>query len=202
LLAELSGETRSLLAAERTALNLLGHLCGVATRTRDVVAAVEKWRTRVAGTRKTLPLLRALQKYAVRVGGGSDHRFGLDDAVLIKDNHRAVAGGAVEAVRRARRALGHLFKIEVEVEDLDELRAVLDQGVDAVLFDNMAPERLAEAVRIVDQRAVTEASGGITPATAPSYAATGVDVLSLGWLTHSVANLDVAFDLEGRADPP
>lgn len=194
-LAELRGRARSLLTAERTALNLLGHLSGIATLTRSVVEAVAPWGTRVSCTRKTLPLLRALQKYAVRVGGGANHRFGLDDAVLIKDNHRAIAGSAVEAVRRARASVGHLIKVEVEVEDLGCLEAVLAEGVDAVLLDNMSPETLRDAVRLVAGRAVTEASGGITPETAPSVAATGVDVISIGWLTHSAPSLDVSLDI-------
>ena len=194
-LAELRGRARALLAPERTALNLLGHLSGIATQTRDVVRAVEPWGTRITGTRKTLPLLGALQKYAVRVGGGANHRFGLDDAVLIKDTHRAIAGGAVEAVRRARAGLGHMVKVEVEIEDLDELRAVMEEPVDVVLLDNMPPETLRQAVDIVARRAITEASGGITLQTAPAYAATGVDVLSLGWLTHTVTSLDVSLEI-------
>ncbi|MEM7353219.1 MAG: nicotinate-nucleotide diphosphorylase (carboxylating), partial [Acidobacteriota bacterium] len=149
----------------------------------------------IACTRKTTPLLRALEKYAVRVGGGSNHRYGLDDAVLIKDNHRVLAGGAAAAVERARRHAGHLVKIEVEVDDLDELEALIDLGVDAVLLDNMEPDLLRQAVRIVAGRAITEASGGITPETAAAKAATGVDLLSVGWLTHSAPVLDVGFDL-------
>ena len=195
-LARVAGSARELLSAERTALNLLGRLCGIATTTRDLVRSIAGTRARVACTRKTTPLLRALEKYAVRVGGGSNHRYGLDDAVLIKDNHRVVAGGAAAAVERARAHAGHLVKIEVEVDDLDELEHLMEIGVDAVLLDNMAPETLRRAVELVADRAVTEASGGITPKTAPEIAATGVDLLSVGWLTHSAPVLDVGFDLE------
>ncbi|MCP3964621.1 MAG: carboxylating nicotinate-nucleotide diphosphorylase [bacterium] len=197
-LAVVRGLARELLSAERTALNLLGRLCGIATTTRDLVRAVAESGARVACTRKTTPLLRALEKYAVRVGGGSNHRYGLDDAVLIKDNHRELAGGAAAAVERARRHAGHLVKIEVEVDGLEELEELFELGVDAVLLDNMDPETLRRAVGIVAGRAITEASGGITPETAAFVAASGVDLLSVGWLTHSAPVLDVGFDL----DPP
>ncbi len=195
-LATLAGPARALLSAERTALNFLGHLSGVATATRGIVAAVSGTRARVVCTRKTTPGLRALEKHAVRLGGGANHRFGLDDAILIKDNHLRIAGGVTEAVARARRAAGHLVKIEVEVADLAELEAALAAGVEAVLLDNMRPSLLAQAVARVGGRAITEASGGITPATAAEVAATGVDLLSVGWLTHSAPNLDVALDIE------
>jgi nicotinate-nucleotide pyrophosphorylase (carboxylating) len=155
----------------------------------------------VVCTRKTTPGLRALEKYAVRAGGGSNHRFGLDDAVLIKDNHRALAGGLRIAVERARRGVGHLVKIEVEVDSLEQLREALELGVDAVLLDNMSVDMLREAVGMVrgmaGGRALTEASGGIRPDTAAAIAATGVDLLSVGWLTHSAPALDVALDVEG-----
>jgi nicotinate-nucleotide pyrophosphorylase (carboxylating) len=194
-LAVVSGPARSILSAERVALNLLGRLCGIATLTRDVVASVAGTGARVACTRKTTPGLRLLEKYAVRVGGGSNHRFGLDDAVLIKDNHVAVAGGVGEAVRRARAAVGHLVKIEVETTSLAQVREALDAGAEVILLDNMTPEMLREAVALVGGRAVTEASGGITPKNAAEVAGTGVDVLSLGWLTHSAPALDVALDV-------
>lgn len=197
-LAEIRGRARPMLSAERTALNLLGRLSGIATATREIVRAVAPYPARVVCTRKTTPLLRALEKYAVRAGGGVNHRFGLDDAILIKDNHRSIAGGAAAAVERARRAAGHLVKIEIEVDDLDELEAVVALGVDAVLLDNMTPEELARAVAIVGGRAVTEASGGITPETAAAMAASGVDLLSVGWLTHSAPALDVGLDFETR----
>ncbi len=196
-IAVVRGQARALLAAERTALNLLGHLSGVATATRGLVAAVAGHRARVVCTRKTTPGLRALEKRAVRAGGGANHRFGLDDAVLIKDNHRALAGGVRPAIERARAAVGHLVKIEVEVDTLAELEEALAAGADAVLLDNMTPEELRRAVDLAAGRAVTEASGGITPATAAEIAATGVDLISVGWLTHSSPALDVALDVLG-----
>jgi nicotinate-nucleotide pyrophosphorylase (carboxylating) len=200
VVARVAGDARALLAAERSALNLLQHLSGIATATRAVVLELDGLETRVVCTRKTTPGLRALEKYAVRVGGGASHRFGLDDAVLIKDNHRQIAGGVGPAVARARAAAGHLLRIEVEVDSLDELRQALEAGVDAVLLDNMAPSLLRQAVEIVAGRAVTEASGGITPGTVRAVAETGVELVSLGWLTHSAPALDLAFDLEASAD--
>ena len=194
VIAVLSGPARGILTAERVALNFLCRLSGIATATASVVAAVTDTKARIVCTRKTTPGLRAIEKYAVRVGGGSNHRFGLDDAVLIKDNHVAIAGGVTEALKRAKQAIGHLVKIELEVDSLAQLREALEQGVDAVLLDNMSPEVLAEAVAMVAGRAITEASGRITPATAPSIAATGVDLISIGWLTHSVSVLDIGLD--------
>lgn len=196
-LAVVRGAARSILSAERTALNLLGRLCGIATLTRDLVAVVAPHGAHVVCTRKTTPGLRALEKYAVRAGGGGNHRFGLDDAVLIKDNHVALAGGLRTAVERARGGVGHLVKIEVEVDSLDQLREALELEVDAVLLDNMTLDQLREAVGLAKGRALTEASGGIRPDTAAAIAATGVDLLSVGWLTHSVKALDVALDVEG-----
>jgi len=195
ILATVRGPARVLLSAERTALNLLGRLCGIATATRDLVAVVAPHGAQVVCTRKTTPGLRALEKYAVRCGGGANHRFGLDDAVLIKDNHRALAGGLIPAVERARRHVGHLVKIEVEVDSLDELREALALGVDVVLLDNMSLDTLREAVALAKGKALTEASGGIRPDTAAAIAATGVDLLSVGWLTHSAPALDVALDI-------
>ena len=199
-LAIIRGAAREMLSAERTALNLLGRLSGIATVTRDMVRAVAGTGAEIVCTRKTTPLLRALEKHAVKLGGGSNHRFGLDDAVLIKDNHRAIAGSAAEAVRRARAYAGHLVKIEIEVDDLAELEAILDLGVDVVLLDNMEPDLLARAVSIVAGRAITEASGGITPETAAAKAASGVDLLSVGWLTHSAPTLDVGLDMDTDLD--
>lgn len=199
VLAVLRGSARGILTAERTALNFLGHLSGIATVTARVVDAVAATGARIACTRKTTPLLRALEKYAVRCAGGSNHRFGLDDAVMIKDNHRAVAGGLEAAVEGVRDKVGHLVKIEVEVDTLEQLDRALEVGVDVVLLDNMNVETLREAVRRVrasGSKTITEASGGITPETAPEIAATGVDVLSLGWITHSAPRLDVALDIE------
>jgi nicotinate-nucleotide pyrophosphorylase (carboxylating) len=192
--ATISGPTRGILTAERVALNFLGHLSGVASATATLVAAVAGHKARICCTRKTMPGLRALQKYAVRAGGGINHRFGLDDAVLIKDNHVAAAGGVAAAIRAAHAGVGHLVKIEVEVDSLDQLDEAMAVGVDAVLLDNMTPPTLTEAVRRVAGRAVTEASGRITPATAPAIAASGVDLISAGWLTHSASVLDIGLD--------
>jgi nicotinate-nucleotide pyrophosphorylase (carboxylating) len=197
VVATVRGPARGILTAERTALNFLGHLSGIATVTASIVAAVRDYRARIVCTRKTTPGLRAVEKHAVRAGGGSNHRFGLDDAVLIKDNHVAIAGGIRPAVERARAAVGHLVKIEVEVDSLDQLDEALDLGVDAVLLDNMTPETLAEGVARVAGRAVTEASGRVTPATAPAIAASGVDLISVGWLTHSAPVLDIGLDHRG-----
>jgi len=194
VIAMVEGPARGLLTGERVALNFLCHLSGIASATAAIVAAVQPHKARITCTRKTTPGLRAVQKYAVRVGGGANHRFGLDDAVLIKDNHIAVAGGIRPAVERARAAIGHLVKIEIEVDTLDQLREVLTLPVDAVLLDNMTPEQLREAVLLVDGRLITEASGRITAATAPAVAASGVDLISIGWLTHSVPVLDIGLD--------
>ena len=194
-LARVRGPARALLTGERTALNLLGRLCGIATATRDVVARLAGLPTRVACTRKTTPGLRGLEKYAVRAGGGSNHRFGLDDAVLVKDNHRLLAGGVREAVARCRAAAGHLVRIEVEVDTLAELDEALACGVDALLLDNMPVATLREAVARCRGRALTEASGGLTPDNVRAVAETGVDLVSLGWLTHSAPALDVALDV-------
>jgi nicotinate-nucleotide pyrophosphorylase (carboxylating) len=195
VLATVGGPARTILSAERTALNLLGRLCGVATATRDLVAVVAPHGAHVVCTRKTTPGLRALEKYAVRAGGGSNHRFGLDDAVLIKDNHVALAGGLRTAVERARAGVGHLVKIELEVDSLEQLAEALELGVDVVLLDNMSLDQLREAVGMAKGKALTEASGGIRPDTAAAIAATGVDLLSVGWLTHSSPSLDVALDV-------
>jgi nicotinate-nucleotide pyrophosphorylase (carboxylating) len=169
-------------------------MCGIATATREMVAAVAPYPAKVVCTRKTTPGLRLLEKYAVRAGGGANHRFGLDDAVLIKDNHRVIAGGITEAVKRVRRHAGHMVKVEVEVDTLEQLEEALELKVDAVLLDNMPAATLALAVQMVRGRVITEASGGISPSTAASIAATGVDLLSVGWLTHSAPALDVALD--------
>jgi nicotinate-nucleotide pyrophosphorylase (carboxylating) len=197
VIAIIEGSARGILTAERVALNFLCHLSGVASATAGIVEAIHGQRARVVCTRKTMPGLRSVQKYAVRVGGGANHRFGLDDAVLIKDNHIAVAGGIRPAVERARNGVGHLVKIEVEVDTLAQLEEAMAVGVDAVLLDNMSPEELRRAVSLVDRRAITEASGRITPATAPAIAASGVDLISVGWLTHSAAVLDIGLDYRG-----
>jgi nicotinate-nucleotide pyrophosphorylase (carboxylating) len=195
ILAIIQGAARPILSAERTALNFLAHLSGIATATRDIVASVARHHARVVCTRKTTPGLRVLEKYAVRAGGGSNHRFGLDDAVLIKDNHIAVAGGVAEAIRRVRKRVGHMVKIEVEVDTLDQLDTALNGEIDAVLLDNMPIKILAEAVRITNKRAITEASGGITPQTAEEIASTGVDLISIGWITHSAPALNLSLDI-------
>ncbi|RUV80088.1 carboxylating nicotinate-nucleotide diphosphorylase, partial [Mesorhizobium sp. M5C.F.Ca.IN.020.14.1.1] len=169
-------------------------LSGIATATAGIVDAVRAHKARIVCTRKTTPGLRMLEKYAVRAGGGANHRFGLDDAVLIKDNHIAIAGDIRSAVERARAGVGHMVRIEVEVDTLDQLEIALAAGVDAVLLDNMSVEELARAVAMVGDRAITEASGRVTPATAPAIAATGVDLISIGWLTHSAPILDIGLD--------
>ncbi|MGX9182019.1 carboxylating nicotinate-nucleotide diphosphorylase [Mesorhizobium sp. BHbdii] len=193
-IAKVTGPARGLLAAERTALNFLCRLSGIATATAAIVDAVRGHKARIVCTRKTTPGLRALEKYAVRAGGGANHRFGLDDAVLIKDNHIAIAGDIRTAIERARARVGHMVKIEVEVDTLDQLEIALVSKVDAVLLDNMSLEDLARAVAMVGGRAITEASGRVTPQTAPAIAATGVDVISVGWLTHSAPILDIGLD--------
>jgi len=196
-LMTVSGPARAVLAAERVALNLLGRLSGVATATREFVRRVGNSRTRICCTRKTTPGLRALEKYAVRCGGGFNHRFGLDDAMLIKDNHIAVAGGIRAVLERARAAAGHLVKIEIEVDTLDQLREVLAVGLaDAVLLDNMDVPTLRKAVDMVGGRFPLEASGGITLDSIAEIAKTGIDYASSGWITHSAPNLDVALDIE------
>jgi nicotinate-nucleotide pyrophosphorylase (carboxylating) len=193
-IATLEGPACGLLTAERVALNFLCHMSGIATATAGVVEAVRGTKARVIDIRKTLPGLRAVQKYAIRAGGGANHRFGLDDGVLIKDNHVAVAGGIRAALERVRGAVGHMVKVEIEVDTLEQLKEALSFDIDAVLLDNMGVEDLRLAVALVDGRAITEASGGITPATAGALAATGVDLLSMGWLTQSARALDIGLD--------
>ena len=193
--ARIGGRAHAVLGAERTALNLLSRMSGVATATRALADAIAGHKAKIVCTRKTTPGLRVLEKEAVRLGGGANHRFGLDDAMLIKDNHIALAGGVCAALERARRHAGHLVKIELEVDTLDQLAEALEVGVDAVLLDNMTPETLRHAVAMVDGRAVTEASGRITLETAPAVAATGVDLISCGWITHSAPILDLGLDI-------
>lgn len=197
-LVRVEANARALLAAERTALNILGRMCGIATLTRAYVEAVKGTRARIADTRKTTPGLRALEKHAVACGGGMNHRFGLDDAILIKDNHVAVCGGVGEAVRRARAHAGHLVKIEVEVDSLDQLDEVLAERPDVVMLDNFSLPALREAVERAKVspfgRPVLEASGGVTLETVADIARTGVDVISVGALTHSAPVLDIGLD--------
>jgi nicotinate-nucleotide pyrophosphorylase (carboxylating) len=195
VVARIVGRARPVLAAERTALNFLCRLSGVATATRSLADAIEGHKAKIVCTRKTTPNLRILEKEAVRLGGGANHRFGLDDAMLIKDNHVAMAGGIVPALRRAKAAAGHLVKIELEVDTLDQLAEALGEGVDAVLLDNMDSDTLHRAVAMVDGRAITEASGRITRETAPAIAAAGVDLISSGWITHSAPILDLGLDI-------
>lgn len=194
-LVAMRGDARAMLAAERTALNLLCHLSGVATATRGLVDAVAGTRARIVCTRKTTPGLRALEKQAVRLGGGHNHRFGLADGILVKDNHIAAAGGLAPAVERVRAAVGHMVKVEVEVDNLDQLATVLALPVDAVLLDNMPPDLLRRAVAMVEGRMVTEASGSVGPDTVRAVAETGVDIISAGWITHSAPILDIGMDV-------
>jgi nicotinate-nucleotide pyrophosphorylase (carboxylating) len=199
VIATIEGPSRGLLTGERTALNFLGHLSGIASVTAGIVTAISSTRASIVCTRKTTPGLRLFEKYAVRAGGGINHRFALYDAVLIKDNHVAIAGGIAEAIRRAKTGVGHMVKIEVEVDTLEQLREAMQEGVDAVLLDNMTPGQMREAVDIVAGRALTEASGRITPATAAAVAASGVDLISVGWLTHSAPVLDIGLDWKAGA---
>lgn len=193
-IASVSGPARAILTAERTALNFLCHLSGIATATASIVSAIRGHKAKIVCTRKTTPGLRAIEKYAVRAGGGANHRFGLDDAILIKDNHIAIAGGIRPAMERARMSVGHLVKVEVEVDTLAQLEEALALAPDAVLLDNMSVDDLRKAVAMVGGRAVTEASGRITAAIAPVVAATGIDLISIGWLTHSAPILDIGLD--------
>jgi nicotinate-nucleotide pyrophosphorylase (carboxylating) len=193
-LATLQGSARGIMAGERVALNFVGRLSGVATQTRALADAVAGTKARVVCTRKTTPGLRLLEKYAVRCGGGFNHRFGLDDAVLIKDNHILVAGGLAPALERARDGAGHMMTIEVEVETLDQLEEALRLGVDTILLDNMSTDDLKRAVEMTKGRAVLEASGNVTLATVRAIAETGVDYVSSGAITHSAPCLDVTVD--------
>ncbi|MFT9449464.1 carboxylating nicotinate-nucleotide diphosphorylase [Gluconobacter japonicus] len=198
VLAVVEGGAGTVLAGERTALNLLSHLSGIATATREIVDVVHGTGVRICCTRKTLPGMKIVQKYAVRVGGGSSHRYRLDDAILIKDNHLALCGGVSAALAKARSRAGHLMKIELEVDTLEQLEEALSAGgADAYLLDNMKPDQLRQAVRLIDGRGIAEASGGITPETVRPIAETGVDIISLGWLTHTVRALDIGLDIEG-----
>ena len=194
VLAHIEGAARSLLTGERVALNFAGHLSGIATATRALVDAVKGTKARIVCTRKTTPGLRLLEKYAVRCGGGFNHRFGLDDAVLIKDNHLVAAGGIKPAIERVRAGLGHMAKIELEVDRLSQLEEALSLGIDTILLDNMPPETLRQAVAMTNGRATLEASGNITLATVRAVAETGVDYISSGAITHSAQNLDLGLD--------
>lgn len=193
--ARIECNARALLTGERTALNIASRLCGIATATRQFVDLVAGTNANIVCTRKTTPGFRVLEKYAIRCGGGSNHRFGLDDAVLIKDNHIAIAGSITSAIEAARANVGHMVKIEVEVDTLDQLREAMQHRIDAVLLDNMTPEVLREAVVVVGGRALTEASGTIDAQRVRAVAETGVDLISSGWLTHSAPILDLGLDI-------
>ncbi len=196
VVAEIEGSARAVLSAERVALNFLGRLSGIASLTNRFVQQVAGTDCRIVCTRKTTPGLRAFEKYAVRCGGGFNHRYGLDDAVLIKDNHIAVAGGVAAALRAAKASVGHLVKIEIEVDTIAQLREVLAEGADVVLLDNMGLETLREAVAMVEGAMLTEASGGVNLDTVAAIAATGVDMVSVGALTHSPRVLDLGLDIQ------
>ncbi|MDA8354340.1 MAG: carboxylating nicotinate-nucleotide diphosphorylase [Firmicutes bacterium] len=200
VLAQLEGSTRALLSGERVALNFLQRLSGIATVTRQVVDALAGLDCQVLDTRKTTPGLRMLEKYAVRIGGGSNHRFGLSHAVMIKDNHIAVAGSLARAVARVREYNGPLVPVEVEADTLEQVEEAVALDVDAILLDNMDPATLRQAVERIDGRIWTEASGGITPETARQVAETGVNGISLGWLTHSVDALDISLDIQHKEE--
>ena len=194
VLTTVRGNARHLLTAERTALNFMTHLSGIATDTRQIVDSIAAFPAQITCTRKTIPGLRIVQKYAVRCGGGRNHRLGLDDAILIKDNHIAIAGDIKTAIQQAQDFAGHLIPVEVEVDTLEQLEQALGAGVSLVLLDNMAPEVLSKAVAMCKGRAKTEASGGITPATVQAVAKTGVDFIAMGYLTHSSTALDIGLD--------
>ena len=194
VLATVRGNARHLLTAERTALNFLTHLSGIATATQQIVDSVAAYPAQITCTRKTIPGLRIVQKYAVRCGGGRNHRLGLDDAILIKDNHIAIAGDITTAIKQAQEFAGHLIPIEVEVDTLAQLKLALEAGVSLVLLDNMPPDILQQAVALCNGRAKTEASGGITPESVQAVAATGVDFIAMGYLTHSTTALDIGLD--------
>lgn len=195
IIANIHGKTRTLLKGERTALNLIQHMSGVATATNKAVEIVKGTNASIADTRKTLPGMRPLQKYAVTVGGGRNHRYNLSDAAMLKDNHVDAGGGIANAVAKLKTKLGHMTKIELEVRNLDELKQALEAGVDVIMLDNMSPELMKEAVKITDGRAMLEASGGITDETLREIAETGVDIISMGALTHSVKAFDISLKI-------
>ncbi|WP_421981711.1 carboxylating nicotinate-nucleotide diphosphorylase [Roseibium sp.] len=196
--ARIEGPARALLGAERVALNFLGHLSGIASATERFATQISHTKAKIVCTRKTTPGLRAFEKYAVKCGGGANHRFGLDDAILIKDNHIAVAGGVTRAVEAAKTFAGHLVKIEVEVDTLEQLKEALGAGPDVVMLDNMSPDTLREAVDLTGGRALLEASGGIELDTVRAVAEAGVDLISSGWITHSAPVLDLGLDIDIR----
>ncbi|MEE1056588.1 MAG: carboxylating nicotinate-nucleotide diphosphorylase [Acutalibacteraceae bacterium] len=195
IIATVRCKTRTLLKGERTALNLLQHLSGIATETARCVELVKGTKASIADTRKTLPGMRPIQKYAVTVGGGRNHRYNLSDAAMLKDNHIDAGGGITNAVAKLKEKLGHMTKVEVEVRNLDELKEAIEAKVDVIMLDNMSPELMAEAVKITDGRALLEASGGITSETIRAVAESGVDIISIGALTHSVKAFDISMKI-------
>jgi nicotinate-nucleotide pyrophosphorylase (carboxylating) len=197
-IARVYGPTRAILTGERVALNLLQRMSGIATLTRQLVKKLEGLDCKVLDTRKTTPGLRQLEKYAVRVGGGTNHRFGLSHGVMLKDNHIAMAGSLAKAVELVRKRVGHMVQVEVEADTLEQVKEILKLDVDAILLDNMDVETLKEAVSLIDGKVWTEASGGITPETIRSIAETGVNAVSLGWITHSATALDISLDFENE----
>ena len=196
IFAKIHGKTRTILIGERTALNLIQHMSGIATATNEAVKIVEGTNASIADTRKTLPGLRPIQKYAVTVGGGRNHRYNLSDAAMLKDNHIDAGGGIENAVKTLKKRLGHMTKVELEVRNLDELHQALNAGVDVIMLDNMSCEMMKEAVEITAGRALLEASGGITNETLRAVAETGVDIISIGALTHSVKAFDISLKIE------
>ena len=200
VIAEIRGKTRTLLKGERTALNLLQHMSGVATATNRAVRLVEGTKASIADTRKTLPGLRPLEKYAVTVGGGRNHRYNLSDAAMLKDNHIDAGGGIANAVAKLKARLGHMTKIELEVRDLDELQQALDAEVDVIMLDNMSCDMMRRAVEITNGRALLEASGNVTDETIRAIAETGVDIISMGAITHSVKAFDISMKIEARSE--
>ncbi|CAK7192248.1 putative nicotinate-nucleotide pyrophosphorylase [carboxylating] [Commensalibacter sp. Nvir] len=194
IIATIEGPTRSLLTAERTALNFMCHLSGIASITNKIVQSIAHTKTKVVCTRKTTPGLRLLEKYAVRCGGGMNHRFALYDGILIKDNHIAVTGSVTKALKKVKKHSGHMVKIEIEVDTLEQLKEALSVGVDVILLDNMSPEQLKEAVQMVNGKAITEASGRINIQSAAIIAESGVDFISVGWITHSAPIIDIGLD--------
>lgn len=195
VIAVIEGRTRALLAGERVALNILQRLSGIATETNKAVESIKDYDCHIIDTRKTMPGLRGLDKYAVKMGGGFNHRFGLFDAILIKDNHIAAAGGITQAVNLVREKVGHMVKVEVETETLEQVDEALQNPVDIIMLDNMSIEEMKQAVQRIDKKALTEASGGITLDSLVEVASTGVDLISLGWLTHSVKALDLSLNI-------
>ncbi len=189
------GNARAILLAERTSLNIISHMSGISTETKKFVEEISKTKAKICCTRKTTPTLRALEKYAVHCGGGVNHRFGLDDAVLIKDNHIAIAGSIKSAIEAAKKNAGYMTKIEVEVDNLEQLKQVINYDIDVVMLDNMSPDLLRQAVNIVNGKIITEASGGVNFANIREIALTGVDLISIGWLTHSSPILDIGLDI-------